>query len=149
MTLRHETGVHWVTQSVFTPYDWASSFDNYRCRNVANLANYNHTLGVPEDFLSLVALYLVFIPNGPNAAASLSASTTWGPRGAADNTHVAGPIAYPFAAVGSRLTAVDVQTALGVATLAPGDCIGLNVVNNAGVTLSFLHSELRYIRRPN
>jgi hypothetical protein len=142
---RLNIGAHYAWRSSRSNFVYASSFNRCRCQNLANGATTQHTLDVPDDFESLIALYLVFIPNGTNPGAQFTTGITWGARAAANNTNVGVAAAFPYSAVGGDNTWVDVQSAIpSLAALAAGDTIGLDVQNNVGNTMSLLYSLLVY-----
>jgi hypothetical protein len=89
---RLNIGAHYAWRSSRSNFVYASSFNRCRCQNLANGATTQHTLDVPDDFESLIALYLVFIPNGTNPGAQFTTGITWGARAAANNTNVGIPL---------------------------------------------------------
>jgi len=139
-------GFGWLNPlaSTFAPIDYGNSFDNLRTRSVAGAASFTHTLIVPQDFASFVALYVRFLPQGTNAGRTLTVATNYALPGQNDLTNV-GAAAVLYDAVGSQVTDVDISAS--VPGLAANQVVGVTITNTNGPTISLFGSVLVYRRK--
>lgn len=126
--------------------DAASAFNSYRCRNIGGGANAVHTFYVPSDFVSLVSISLMFLPNSTQATRSASFNPTYGIAGEQGNVHAPGATTIISNYTGGQLTLIDFTTAYSPALVA-GTWSGVLITNVDASTMSVLGTLLTYRRK--
>ncbi len=142
-------GFDWIfpTSSVHQQLaDAANAFGVYRVRNIANAATSNHTLFVPDDFESLLHLYVAFIPNATQNTRSLSITPQYALPGELSNTHSPGATVYINNYTGGLITLIDVASSLA-GTLLATQAVGMAILNTDASTMSVLGTIMVYRRK--
>ena len=132
-----------VKERFIAATDYNANIGDYRARSVGSTGNQRFTFSVPLDFDSLVAIDLIGIPNGTNAAADIDISSEYAAAGQASDTHSESDTTSTYSLTSGNIDALDVSGVFS--SLAAGDFCGLFVDHQGlGLTVNYLGIRLRY-----
>ena len=128
----------------FIPSDANTDFGDYKVLPLSSNANGNMTFAIPEDFVSLVSLEVIYIPQDTIVVQNINLNSYYGSIGELSNVHSESSLALVINATANIITTQDIS---GIFTsLSAGDFAGINWKNNGiGTTVNIIMIKIKYI----
>jgi hypothetical protein len=127
----------------FFQMETASNYGNYRTRALGTGGTFNFNFVVPNDFVSLVSLEAIGIPNTSFTTKNIRFASNYGQVGELYTIHSETDNAKNYSGVQNVLLAVDISSVF--TALAAGDMCGVNILHvTLGTTIDYLGIRLRY-----
>lgn len=141
-TLDDVVGGMRVRQWNYPAPDTNASYGDYRVLALGNNSSATMSFSIPDDFVSLISLEVVFIPSGP-VSGSIDLQSDYGAIGELSTTHSESALAVPITATTGIITAFNVAQIF--TNLSAGDFCGLYWKNNAvGNTTNVVFIRIKY-----
>lgn len=143
-TERHATGV--ATFQV----DHDSNLGTHRVQNIGTAANFNLEFTTPPDFLSLISLDVIGVPNSAGAAGTgkdIDLNSNYGTLGEVYNQHSESDTTSTYdTGTVDQFFALDLSSVF--TNLSANDQCGVNINHNIiGGTISYFEIRLHYIKK--